>query len=131
MLDVSVGRQCWTSVLDVSVGRQCWTSVLDVSFGRQCGSRPTPKETTSTDNSSADTDSTAISSLARTDNGMVSVGLNAEELVIETYKKSMKPGAQPDFCEERWATSEIASWSHLAETGNQPPAASAGAPAPG
>jgi hypothetical protein len=53
---------------------------------RQCLSRPTPKEMTSTDSVSAETDSTAMSSFARTDKGMVSVGLNAEELVTETYR---------------------------------------------
>jgi hypothetical protein len=39
---------------------------------------------TSTDSVRAETDCTAISIFARADRGMVSVGLNAEELVIET-----------------------------------------------
>jgi hypothetical protein len=47
-------------------------------------SRLTPREIASTESSKADTDSVAISSFARGDNGMVSVGLNAEELVTET-----------------------------------------------
>ena len=49
----------------------------------QC-SRLTPRAMTITDSSSADTDSAAISSLARCDSGIVSVGLNAEELVVDT-----------------------------------------------
>ena len=48
--------------------------------------RLTPREIASTESSRADTDSAAIRSFARGDNGMVSVGLNAEELVIETYR---------------------------------------------
>ena len=39
---------------------------------------------TSTESTSAEIDSAAINSLARGDSGMVSVGLNAEELVTET-----------------------------------------------
>ena len=47
-------------------------------------SRLTPRAMTSTESISADTDSVAISSLARGESGIVSVGLNAEELVTET-----------------------------------------------
>lgn len=46
--------------------------------------RLTPREMARTESNSAETDSVAISSFARGDSGMVSVGLNAEELVIET-----------------------------------------------
>ena len=46
-------------------------------------SRLIPREMTRTERTSADTDWVAISILARGDSGMVSVGLNAEELVIE------------------------------------------------
>lgn len=47
-------------------------------------SRLTPLAMTRTDSMIAETDSTAISILARWDSGIVSVGLKAEELVIET-----------------------------------------------
>ena len=46
-------------------------------------SRLTPRAMTSTDSMSAETDSSAISSLARGDRGMVSVGLKADEFVTE------------------------------------------------
>lgn len=49
-------------------------------------SRLTPREMTSTDSSNAEIDSTPISSFARGDSGMVSVGLKADELVIDTYR---------------------------------------------
>lgn len=49
-------------------------------------SRPTPREMTRTDKTIAETDSAPINSLARCDNGMVSVGLNADEFVTDTYK---------------------------------------------
>ena len=41
---------------------------------------------TMTDSISADTDSTDMSTFARWDSGMVSVGLNADELVTDTKK---------------------------------------------
>jgi hypothetical protein len=44
-----------------------------------------PREITSTDSIRADTDSAAIRSFARGDSGMVSVGLNADEFVTDTY----------------------------------------------
>ena len=47
-------------------------------------SRLTPREITRMDSSSAETDSTAMSILARGERGIVSVGLNAEEFVTET-----------------------------------------------
>ncbi len=47
-------------------------------------SRLTPREMASTESSSAVIDSAAINSLARGESGIVSVGLNAEELVTET-----------------------------------------------
>src|SRR4051794_10908944 len=47
-------------------------------------SRLTPREMTRTASTSADTDSKAISILARGESGIVSVGLKAEELVIDT-----------------------------------------------
>lgn len=47
-------------------------------------SRLTPLAITMTESTMADTDSIAINSFARCDNGMVSVGLNADELVTET-----------------------------------------------
>ena len=47
-------------------------------------SRLTPREMTRMDSSSAETDSTAMSILARGESGIVSVGLNAEEFVTET-----------------------------------------------
>ena len=43
---------------------------------------------TMTDSISADTDSVAISILARCDRGIVSVGLNAEEFVTDTMPLS-------------------------------------------
>jgi hypothetical protein len=49
-------------------------------------SRLTPREMTRTESSSAETDSVPIRSLARGESGMVSVGLNAEELVTEMYR---------------------------------------------
>jgi pimeloyl-ACP methyl ester carboxylesterase len=49
-------------------------------------SRLTPRAITSTDRTIAETDSVPIRSLARGERGMVSVGLNAEELVTETYR---------------------------------------------
>ena len=59
-----------------------------IFMGRRAGachaSRLTPLAMTRTDNMIADTDSVAISIFARCDSGMVSVGLNAEELVTET-----------------------------------------------
>lgn len=54
--------------------------------GAQWPSSPTAKETTRTESIRAETDSTAINSLARTVNGMVSVGLKAEELVTDTNR---------------------------------------------
>jgi hypothetical protein len=48
--------------------------------------RLTPREMTSTDKTIAETDSAPINSLARCDSGMVSVGLKADEFVIDTYK---------------------------------------------
>ncbi|MFC7646906.1 hypothetical protein ACFQX6_44975 [Streptosporangium lutulentum] len=39
---------------------------------------------TTTESTSADTDSAAMSIFARADSGMVSVGLNAEEFVTDT-----------------------------------------------
>jgi hypothetical protein len=50
--------------------------------GRYCR-RLTPRAMTRTDKKIAETDSVPISSLARCDSGMQSVGLKAEELVIE------------------------------------------------
>jgi hypothetical protein len=47
-------------------------------------SRLIPREITRTERTREDTDWVAMSILARGDSGMVSVGLNAEELVIET-----------------------------------------------
>ena len=47
-------------------------------------SRLIPREITRIESRSAETDSTAISILARGESGIVSVGLNAEELVTET-----------------------------------------------
>jgi len=47
-------------------------------------SRLTPREITRMDSSNAETDSTAMSVLARGESGIVSVGLNAEEFVTET-----------------------------------------------
>ena len=47
-------------------------------------SRLMPREMTRTERTREDTDWLAISILARGERGMVSVGLNAEELVIET-----------------------------------------------
>ena len=49
-------------------------------------SRLTPRAMTRTDSMRAETDSSAINILARGDSGMVSVGLNAEEFVTETYR---------------------------------------------
>jgi hypothetical protein len=48
--------------------------------------RLTPRAMTRTDSTIAETDSAAISIFARADSGIVSVGLNAEELVTETYR---------------------------------------------
>ena len=47
-------------------------------------SRLTPREMTRTDSISAETDSRAISILARGESGMVSVGLKADEFVTDT-----------------------------------------------
>lgn len=56
-------------------------------FGlRQPPSEPTARAITSRDVSSAAVASMPINALAREDSGMVSVGLNALELVSETYR---------------------------------------------
>src|SRR5690349_17959956 len=53
---------------------------------------------------------TAIRILARLVNGMVSVGLNALELVVYWYRKSTKVGIQSAFLLDPAATSITVSW---------------------
>ena len=79
----STRAAAWGRAMAPNLGRRPDFRARRAAAGRHL-SRLTPRAMTRTDSISAETDSTAISILARGDSGIVSVGLNAEEFVTET-----------------------------------------------
>lgn len=60
--------------------------LIRVTIGPDQRRLPTPRAITTTEVINAIVDSKPIMIFARLDNGMVSVGLNAEEFVSDTYR---------------------------------------------